>query len=102
MSIEENKTLVMRFYDEVWGKRNFDAADEIFAESYVRHDARGDAPAGPAGQKKVAAEFLAAFPDWSQTIDLLIAEGDLIVARWTSEDVTAEITLLQFQPVTER
>ena len=86
MSTEDNKALVRRFYDEVWGRRNFDAADDIFAQDYIRHDLRpGNAPGGPVGQKKVAAEFLAAFPDWQQTIELMVAEGDLVVARWTAE-----------------
>jgi predicted SnoaL-like aldol condensation-catalyzing enzyme len=45
---EENKTLVRRFYEEVWNKGNLDAADAIFADDYVRHDLRpGDAPQAP-------------------------------------------------------
>ncbi len=86
MSIEQNKALVRRFYDEVWSKGNLDAADDIFAADYVRHDLRpGNPLAGPAGQKKIAADFRAAFPDLRQTIDLVVAEGDMVVARWTME-----------------
>jgi steroid delta-isomerase-like uncharacterized protein len=86
MSIEQNKALVRRFYDEVWSKGNVDAADDIFAADYVRHDLRpGNPLTGPAGQKKIAADFRAAFPDLRQTIDLIVAEGDLVVARWTME-----------------
>ncbi len=86
MSTEHNKTLVRHFYEEVWNRGHLDAADEIFAEDYVRHDLRpGNAPAGPAGQKKIAADFRAAFPDLHMTVDLMVAEGDLVVARWTTE-----------------
>lgn len=83
MSLEENKALVRRFYDEVWNKGNFDVADDIFAEDYVRHDLRpGAGLPGPAGQKKIAADFRAAFPDVRNALDFIVAEGDLVVARW--------------------
>ena len=85
MLLEENKALVRRFYEEVWNKGNLDAADEVFAEDYVRHDLRpGMGLPGPAGQKKIAADFRAAFPDVRNTVDLMVAEGDLVAARWTT------------------
>ncbi len=81
---EENKlkVLVKKFYDEVWNKGNMSAAD-IFSENYIRHDLRpGNPPPGPEGQKKIAADFRKAFPDLRITITLMIAEGDIVVARW--------------------
>lgn len=33
---------------------------------------------------KIATEFRAAFPDMTMRIDLLIADGDLVAARWTT------------------
>jgi steroid delta-isomerase-like uncharacterized protein len=81
---EANKALVSRFYEEVWNKGNLEAADGIFAEDYVRHDLRpGDAPAGPEGQKLVAGMFRAAFPDVHLGVEFMIAEADMVVARWT-------------------
>ena len=86
MSTEYNKALIRRFYEEVWNQGHLAAADDIFADDYVRHDLRpGNPLAGPAGQKKIAADFRAAFPDLRMTIDLVIAEGDMIAARWTTE-----------------
>jgi predicted ester cyclase len=50
----------------------------------VRHDLRpGDAPPGPAGQKAVAEKFRATFPDVRLELEALVAEGDLVAARWT-------------------
>jgi len=86
MSTEQNKALVRRFYEEVWNKGNLAVDDEIFAVDYVRHDLRpGNPLSGPEGQKKIASEFRAAFPDLHMTIDLMIAEGDMVMARWTTE-----------------
>ena len=81
---DANKRVVQRFYEELWNRGNLDVADELVAEDYIRHDLRpGDAPPGPAGQKAVAEKFRAAFPDVRLEVEALVAEGDLVVARWT-------------------
>jgi steroid delta-isomerase-like uncharacterized protein len=86
MTIEQNKALIRYFYEEVWNKGNFDAADEVFAADYVRHDLRpGNALPGPEGQKRIASDFRSAFPDLHMNVDVMIAEGDLVMARWTTE-----------------
>ncbi len=86
MSTDQNKALIRRFYDEVWNKGNLDVTFELFADDYVRHDLRPSQPLpGPAGQKKIVGDFRAAFPDLTMTVDLVLAEGDLVAARWTAE-----------------
>jgi steroid delta-isomerase-like uncharacterized protein len=85
MSTEDNKALVRRFYEEVWDRGNTDFAFEVFAEDYVRHDFRAtEALPGPAGQKKIADDFRAAFPDLQVKVDLVIGEQDFVVGRWTA------------------
>ncbi len=85
MSIEENKSLIRRFCEEVWNHGLLDVVTEIFAEDYVRHDLRPGKPIpGPEGQKRIAADFRTAFPDLHMTLDLIVAEGDLVVTRWTT------------------
>jgi steroid delta-isomerase-like uncharacterized protein len=85
MSTQENKALVRRFYEEVWDRGNTDFAFEVFAEDYVRHDFRPtETLPGPAGQKKIADDFRAAFPDLRVTVDLVIGEEDFVVGRWTA------------------
>jgi steroid delta-isomerase-like uncharacterized protein len=84
MSGEANKQLVRRLYEELFNRGNLDAADELVASDYVRHDLRpGEAPAGPAGQKAGAEKFRAAFADLRMDVEALVAEGDLVAARWT-------------------
>ena len=85
MSAEENKALVRRFYDEVWDRGNTEFAYEVFAEDYVRHDSRSTAaPPGPGGQKAIADDFRAAFPDLRVVVDMVFGEGDFVVGRWTA------------------
>lgn len=86
MGIEQNTSLVRRFYEEVWNRGNVDVTADVFAEDYVRHDLRPtQALPGPQGQAEIAREFRAAFPDLRMRIDLLVAQDDLVAARWTTE-----------------
>jgi steroid delta-isomerase-like uncharacterized protein len=67
------------------GTRNVDCAAEVFADDYVRHDLRAtQAAPGAAGQARIAEAFRAAFPDLRWRVDLLVAEADLVAARWTA------------------
>ncbi len=85
MSTEENKALARWFYEEVWDRGNTDFAFEVFAEDYVRHDLRPtEALPGPEGQKRIADDFRAAFPDLRVNVDLVIGDGDFVVGRWTA------------------
>ncbi len=83
MSEENNEALVRKFYDEVWNKGNLAAADEVFADDYVRHDLRpGNPSPGPEGQKKIARDFRNAFPDLRLTPSFIISDGQMVVVRW--------------------
>lgn len=83
---EHNKEIVRRFYAEVWNQGNVEFAHEVFADDYVRHDLRPTS-AGPGwqGQANIARDFRLAFPDLAMTLELLVAEDDLVAARWTAE-----------------
>ena len=63
MGVEENKALIRRFYEEVWGKGDPDISADVFHDDYVRHDLRASAAEpGPAGQTKIALDFRRADP----------------------------------------
>ena len=77
MSVEKNKAVVRRAYEEV-NRGNLDAASE-----YVAPDmARNGEPAGREADKRRDEALLAAFPDLHYDIEDLVAEGDTVVARW--------------------
>src|SRR5262245_47070541 len=85
MSTEEHKALVRRFYDEVWNGGDVEVAREVFADDYVRHDLRPTSAApGGAGMAAIARAFRQAFPDIRMEVDVLLAEGHLVAARWTT------------------
>jgi hypothetical protein len=83
MTMQANKDLVLRFYEELWNRGNLAAAEELVAQDYVRHDLRpGAAPPGPAGQQAIAQRAAPPFRTfgWKSRQSF---EGDLVVARWT-------------------
>ena len=85
MDVEANKTLVRRFYEEVWARGNVGFAEEVFADDFVRHDLRPTKAApGAAGQALIAEQFRRAFPDLEWHVDLVLGEGDLVAARSTA------------------
>jgi steroid delta-isomerase-like uncharacterized protein len=85
MSVEENKAVVRREFEEIFNHRgNLDAAEEIYAPNYVGHEpAFGDIQ-GVESAKQFAATYRQAFPDLQSTIEDQVAEGDKVVTRFTS------------------
>jgi steroid delta-isomerase-like uncharacterized protein len=86
MSTEQNKTLVRRYWEEVWNKGNLAVVDELIATDFDGHPLPGepDFGRGPAGQKQLVGMYRTAFPDLRMTIEDMTAEGDRVVVRWTA------------------
>lgn len=80
MSVEENKVLAMRFYDEILNGRKMDVADEILAQHYIDHSAT--AP-GLENFKLYFLMITSVFPDIKVTVEDLFADDDKVAARLT-------------------
>ena len=89
MSVDINKAIVRRMYEEVFNRRNLALADELAApESITHEDISHEAPpglaaSGPDALRQVVRLLTIAFPDHHTTIADLIAEGDKVVVRAT-------------------
>ena len=81
MSVENNKALIRRLYDEALNKGNLAAVDEILAPNYVRHGLAPGAPPGPESTKQVFAAMRTAFPDLRITVETMVGEGDKVAAQ---------------------
>ena len=77
----ENKALIRRWFDEVWNRGSASAIDEMLANNAVVHGL-GPVLRGPAEFRPFHAAYLTAFPDMRFEVDEVVAEGDLIAARW--------------------
>ena len=83
-TLEENKALVERYWAEVWTAGGEAAAADLLAVDELHHWGVGGDTVGPAAFTERLGRFLAAFPDFAVRVDQLVAEGDLVVSRWTA------------------
>jgi steroid delta-isomerase-like uncharacterized protein len=84
VSVEQNKALVRRFYEEI-DKGNLDAMDELIAEGYIDHNPPPfpNLAQGREGVKQAFEVFWKATPGYHR-IDDQIGEGDKVVTRLTA------------------
>ena len=82
MSVEENKALVRRIFDEV-NKRNFAAFDEIWAASATYHDPSLPDVRSREEYKQYVTQGVQAFPDAKMAIDVIVGEGDTTATRYS-------------------
>lgn len=84
---EANKTLVRRWFEEVWNQGHEETIDELFAVNGVGYGL-GDTEApvqGPAGIKPFVRNLRGALPDIHMKIEDIMAEGDRVTVRITAE-----------------
>jgi steroid delta-isomerase-like uncharacterized protein len=77
---EMNKAVARRVFEEIFNQGNFQVANEIYAPDFVNHGLHRDASLqedqGWARWEKQA------LPDLKMTVDLMVAEGDLVTVVW--------------------
>jgi predicted ester cyclase len=85
MSVQQNKVLARRVFDEIWSEGQLDVADELLSPDFVgRPGGLGEPFHGPAGAKEFIGRLREGFPDITFTIEDMIGEGDLVAARWVA------------------
>jgi steroid delta-isomerase-like uncharacterized protein len=82
-ALEANKAVVRRWYAEIWNRWDLEVVDEIVAPELVFRGSLGTAVSGRDGLRRYMGQVRAAFPDFHNQIDALVAEGELVAARLT-------------------
>ena len=77
MSLEENKAKVRKVIEAVINKQNLDLLDDLSAPDYVDHTHQLSLE----GVKQFMNMLFEAFPDWHETIEDIVAEGDKVWVR---------------------
>jgi predicted ester cyclase len=80
MSVEENKTALLRIMAEVWNEGNLEVIPELVSPDYVYREANREFR-GPAGYRTLVTNWRVAFPDAHYTIDDMVAEDDKVSCR---------------------
>jgi predicted ester cyclase len=71
-STEANKRVIRRLFDEAFNRGELEAVDALWILSKLEE-----------GKRSIVA-LRSAFPDYHRTIEAQIADGDLVVSRWTA------------------
>ncbi len=81
-TMEANKAVVRRFFDEVYNQGREDVIDELVTEDYrdYGHPTPGE---GPEGAKQDLRGLRSAFTDITFTITTLLADSDRVAVYWT-------------------
>ncbi len=89
MSIEENKALVRRYFEDA--PHNPDVCDQIFAPVFrfhtLQHVDNPDGESNPASERATYEWLNKTWGNWHATIDEMIAEGDRVMMRFTFHGV---------------
>jgi steroid delta-isomerase-like uncharacterized protein len=78
---EINKAVAGRVFEEIFNQGKFEVANEIYAPDFVNHGQHRNASL----QEDQAAVHWEkqALPDLKMTVNLMVAEGDLVTVMWT-------------------
>ena len=82
-TIEDHKKMVRRFYEELWNNWNYGIIGEFLTPDVGFHSSLGLQKNGHQGFIDYAQMLRAAFPDFTNSVEELIAEGDKVVACLT-------------------
>ena len=83
MSVEGNKSVVERWYRDMWNRWEFPLAEAIVHPDFRFRGSLGWSMSGVAALVEYMREVRRAFPDFHNEIEQLVAEGDTVVARRT-------------------
>ena len=82
--LQRNKDVVLRAHHEVWNQGNYDVIPEIYSEDYQCHFICGLETEGQDGVHEFISGHRKAFPDWTEKVVDIVAEGDRVVTRYIS------------------
>ncbi len=85
MSVEQDKTKVKRFVEDVLNQEHWERVEEYISPSAVDHVVPPGLPQNLEGFKQFFALFRRAFPDLHYTIEDTLGQGELIAQRVTGE-----------------
>ncbi len=81
--VHDYKSLVRRYYSEVWNTWSAPALEKLISPDIVFHGSIGTAVKGITEFNAYVNRIRSAFPDFHNHIEELIAEGDKVAARLT-------------------
>lgn len=79
---EKNKAIAQRFFDEIFNQGKFQVFDELCAPDFVNHGLHRNSSLQE--DQAAARREKQLLPDLHMTVNMMIAEGDLVTVLWTA------------------
>jgi steroid delta-isomerase-like uncharacterized protein len=77
---DRNKAVARRVFEEIFNQGKFEVADEIYAPDFVNHGFKRNFSLRE--DQAAVHQEKAAFPDLKMSVELMVAEGDLVAVVW--------------------
>jgi C-1 hydroxylase len=97
MSLEENKAIVRKFI-EAYNNQDYDLLEKLLAPDYIDHTNHVDRE----GLKQLIKVAFNAFPNYHETIEDIIAEGDKVWIRVNVDTGTHTGNFMGFAPTRKK
>ena len=77
---DRNKAVARRVFDDIFNQGKFEVADDIYAPDFVNHGLKRNFSLRE--DQAAVHQEKAAFPDLKMSVELTVAEGDLVAVVW--------------------
>ncbi len=75
--LNDNKEIIVRYFEEVWNKGDVEVLDELLSDDYVNHNPGLENPVpGPEGLKPIVSAIRKGFPDLKYSIEKMVIADD--------------------------
>lgn len=81
---DENVSLVLRWFDEVWNQRRTETIDELLTEQSICYTDQGPLRGCEEFRQRQYQPLVEAFPDLRVQVDGVVASQGEVVVRWTA------------------
>lgn len=85
MTLQENNKALVKKAFHIWSSGNMKGFEEVYAPNCINHQLNQQTLRGLDAWKKLVQDFRHSFPDFQDTIESQIAEGNFVVTRFTSK-----------------
>lgn len=80
--MSDNKTTMLRLYEEVFNAGDLEAIDEIVAEDFVEHEELPPGiPQGKGAPRALVTMMRGAFPDFHAAVEEMLEDGNKVITR---------------------
>lgn len=82
--LQRNKDVILRSHLEVWNQAKYELIETLYDQNFGCHFICGIEAKGRAEMQKFIIAHREAFPDWTERVVDIFAEGDRVVTRYLS------------------